>query len=179
VTSVSEPQFIVVMGVSGSGKTTLARNLSQRLRWPFQEGDELHPAANVEKMSRGEPLTDEDRWPWLDAVGHWIDDRAGAGESGVLTCSALRRAYRDRLRSGRPGVRFCHVTAPAEVLRERLETRRGHYMPASLLPSQLATLEPLQPDERGVVVGAEGDPDDVLALALRGLGLASSSEAGT
>jgi gluconokinase len=167
----STPVFVVVMGVSGSGKTTLGKAIAEHLDWQFQEGDELHPRANVEKMSRGEPLTDEDRWPWLDAVGRWRDARADAGESAVLTCSALRRAYRDRLRSGRPGVRFCHVLVSAETVRERLQRRHGHYMPASLLPSQLATLQPLEEDEPGVTVSAEGDPADVLAEALRGLGL--------
>jgi gluconokinase len=168
---VSAPQFVIVMGVSGSGKTTLAEGLSRRLGWPFEEGDSLHPAANVEKMSRGEPLTDEDRWPWLDAIGDWLDGQARAGRSAVLTCSALRRRYRDRLREGRPGVRFCHVVAPPDEIRGRLEIRRGHYMPASLLPSQLATLEPLDSDEPGVTVSAEGEPEDVLEGALRCLGL--------
>jgi gluconokinase len=166
-----DPMFVIVMGVSGSGKTTLAEGLADRLDWPFQEGDELHPRANVEKMSRGEPLTDEDRWPWLDAIGRWLDEQAEAGRSAVLTCSALRRVYRDRLREGRPGVRFCHVVAPEGVLRRRLEERRGHYMPASLLPSQLATLEPLDDDEPGVTVSVENDPADVQIAALRALGL--------
>jgi gluconokinase len=165
------PVFVVVMGVSGSGKTTVGKGIAERLHWRFQEGDELHPRANVEKMSRGEPLTDEDRWPWLEAIGAWLDTRGDAGESAVLTCSALRRTYRDRLRSGRAGVRFCHVDVDADTLHERLQRRRGHYMPASLLASQLATLEPLGEDEPGVVVAAEGDPAQVLAEALRGLGL--------
>jgi gluconokinase len=165
------PVFVVVMGVSGSGKTTLGRAIAERLQWRFQEGDELHPRANVEKMSRGEPLSDDDRRPWLDAIGEWLDDRSRAGENAVLTCSALRHSYRDRLRAGRPGLRFCHVDVPEATLRGRLEHRRGHYMPASLLPSQLATLEPLADDEPGVVVSADGDPDDVLAEALRALGL--------
>jgi gluconokinase len=167
----STPVFVVVLGVSGSGKTTLGEGLAARLRWRFQEGDNLHPRANVEKMSRGEPLNDEDRWPWLDAIGQWLDERARAGESAVLTCSALRRRYRHRLRVGRPGVRFCHVVADEDTLRDRLEHRQGHYMPASLLPSQLATLEPLDDDEPGVVVSAEGDPAEVQAEALRALGL--------
>ena len=167
----ADPVHLVVMGVSGSGKTVLARGLAERLRWPFQEGDDLHPAANVEKMSRGEPLTDEDRRPWLDALGSWLDARTRAGESAVLTCSALRRSYRDRLRDGRPGVRFCHLAVDADALRERLELRRGHYLPASLLPSQLATFEPLQPDEPGVTVVAVGTPDQVLGAVLHALGL--------
>jgi gluconokinase len=162
------PVIVVVMGVSGSGKTTLAKGIAERLHWTFEEGDELHPRANVEKMSRGEPLDDDDRRPWLEAIGRWLDSRIAAGESAVLTCSALRRTYRDLLREGRPGVRFCHVAPSEKVLRER---RRGHYMPASLLPSQLATLEPLGDDEPGVTVSAEGDPADVLAEALLALGL--------
>ena len=169
--SMSPPVFVVVMGVSGSGKTTLGRGIAARLHWRFQEGDDLHPRANVEKMSRGEPLTDADREPWLDAIGTWLDERRLAGESAVLTCSALRRPYRDRIRAGRPGVRFCHVVVSTDTLRERLEYRRGHYMPASLLPSQLATLEPLGQDEPGVVVSAEEDPADVLTEALEALGL--------
>jgi gluconokinase len=167
----SAPVFVVVMGVSGSGKTTLAEGIAARLHWRFQEGDELHPRANVEKMSRGEPLTDDDRQPWLDAIGRWLDERAAAGESAVLTCSALRRVYRDRMREGRPGVRFCHVVASPQTLRDRLQHRRGHYMPASLLSSQLATLEPLADDEPGVTVSADGSPEDALAEALELLGL--------
>jgi gluconokinase len=122
-------------------------------------------------MSRGEPLTDADRGPWLDAIGRWLDERAAAGESAVLTCSALRRSYRDRMRQGRPGVRFCHVVASAQTIRDRLERRRGHYMPPSLLPSQLATLEPLDDDEPGVTVTADRAPDVVLDEALELLGL--------
>jgi len=168
----SGPIFVIVMGVSGSGKTTLATGIAQRMGWQFREGDELHPPANVEKMSRGEALTDEDRWPWLEAIGQWLDDRAARGESAVVTCSALRRTYRDLLRQGRPGVVFCHVTASPDQIRRRVEQRRGHYMPASLLPSQLATLEPLGSDEPGVTVSGEGEPSVVLEQALRALGLA-------
>ena len=169
MTRVPDPVIVIVMGVSGSGKTTLARGLAQRLHWEFQEGDELHPRSNVAKMSRGEPLTDEDRRPWLEAIGYWIDERERAGNRAVLTCSALRRTYRDFLRRGRPGVVFCHVTADADLIRRRMEARRGHYMPPSLLPSQLATLEPLTPDEPGFTVSAEGEREDVLSGALDGL----------
>jgi gluconokinase len=172
------PDFVVVMGVSGSGKSTLARGLAQRLGWQFQEGDELHPAANVAKMSRGEPLTDGDRRPWLEAIGRWLDERSAQGVRAVVTCSALRRSYRDLLREGRPGVVFCHVTASEELISDRLEHRRGHYMPASLLPSQLSTLEPLEPDEAGITVSADGSPDAVLDQALRGLGLDPEGEPG-
>jgi gluconokinase len=163
--------IVVVMGVSGSGKTTLGRGIAARLHWSFQEGDDLHPAANVAKMSRGQPLTDDDRWPWLERLAAWMDARLAAEESGVLTCSALHRSYRDFLREGRPEVRFAHVTVDPESLGARLERRTGHYMPASLLASQLAALEPLQPDEPGVTVLGEGPSDAVLDESLRRLGL--------
>jgi gluconokinase len=162
--------LVIVMGVSGSGKTTLARGLADRLGWQFLEGDELHPESNVAKMSAGLPLTDEDRAPWLARLGAWLDARAAAGESAVVTCSALKRSYREVLAGGRPGVRFCHVQADPERIRRRVEDRRGHYMPGSLLPSQLQTLEPLAPDEPGFVVSADGEPEEVLAQALRRLG---------
>lgn len=168
--------IVVVMGVSGSGKTTLGQGIAARLGWPFQEGDDLHPAANVEKMARGEALTDDDRRPWLEAVGEWMDERRAAGASAVLTCSALRRGYRDLLRRGRPEVRFCHVTVDPDLLRQRLEARRGHYMPPSLLPSQLATLEPLAADEPGVTLSGDGAPDTVVEKAVRLLGLPAASE---
>ena len=152
---------VVVMGVSGSGKTTVARELVARLGWPFAEGDEFHPAANIAKMSAGTPLDDDDRWPWLDALGRWIGEQEAAGRSAVITCSALKRSYRDRLRRGHPSVWFAHVTTPPEVLEQRLRERRGHYMPASLLASQLATLEELGPDEPGTTVVGHGSPADV------------------
>jgi gluconokinase len=168
---VPEPLVVVVMGVSGSGKTTLAAALADALGCDFLEGDALHPPANVAKMARGEPLTDDDRRPWLETIGSWIDVRRGLGRRAVVTCSALRRSYRDTLRAGRPGVRFCLVAVSPEALAERLKTRRGHYMPASLLPSQLATLEPLEPDEPGVTISGDGTPDEVLRTALAALGL--------
>jgi gluconokinase len=165
------------MGVSGSGKTTLGQGISQRLGWEFLEGDELHPPANVDKMAAGAPLTDEDRWPWLRAIGEWIDRRAAAGDSAVLTCSALRRSYRDALRHDRPGLVFCHVTADPQVIGRRVAQRRGHYMPASLVPSQLATLEPLADDEPGITVSGGAPPAEVLAAAVQLLGLDDVDEA--
>lgn len=170
----AQPRFIVVMGVSGSGKTTVAKGIAQTMNWIFAEGDEFHSDANVEKMRSGVPLTDEDRWPWLRSIGAWIDEHESGGRSAVITCSALRRAYRDLLREGRPTVSFCHVDVPQEVLEERLGARTGHYMPASLLPSQLATLEPLGDDEPGVVVHAIGDQQQVLKEALEALDLTAA-----
>ncbi|MCW2572084.1 MAG: gluconate kinase [Frankiales bacterium] len=157
------------MGVSGSGKTTVAVRLAKRLGWVFAEGDDFHPSVNVEKMRSGHPLTDEDRWPWLQALADWIGAREAAGESAVLTCSALKRSYREVLDRGHPSVRFVHVTVSADTLRERLEHRHDHYMPASLLDSQLAALEPLQPDEPGLTLPGDGDPDDVVEELLRRL----------
>ena len=160
---------MVVMGVSGAGKSTVGRLLAGRLGWEFAEGDDLHPPANVRKMAAGEALTDSDRWPWLEAVASWIDGELRSGRSGVITCSALKRSYREVLVGDRTDVYFCHVQADPELIRERVEAREGHYMPSSLLPSQLATLEPLAPDERGFVVSAEDGPDDVLHEALQKL----------
>ena len=158
---------LVIMGVAGTGKSTVAGLLAGQLGWDLAEGDDLHPEANVAKMSSGVPLTDEDRWPWLDDLRAWIDaDPADA----VITCSALRRVYRDLLREGRPHVRFLHVTAESDVILDRMEHRPGHYMPPSLLPSQLATLEPLGDDEPGVTITNEGSAAQVLDRALAALG---------
>jgi gluconokinase len=167
----SAADHVVVMGVSGSGKSTVAKGISTVTGWEFAEGDAFHSDANVAKMKAGHPLTDEDRWPWLEAIGAWISSKEDRGESAVITCSALRRAYRDVLCKNRPHVRFLHVTAPSELIRDRMEHRPGHYMPASLLPSQLATLEPLQPDEPGIAITNEGTAAVVLDRALAALGL--------
>jgi gluconokinase len=164
------PDVVVVMGVSGSGKSTVAKGLSTVLGWEFAEGDAFHPEANVAKMRGGTALVDEDRWPWLAAIGEWISEKESRGESGVVTCSALRRAYRDVLREGRPDVRFLHLTAPSDIIRDRMEHRPGHYMPASLLDSQIATLEPLGDDEPGVTITHEGTAAQVLDRALVALG---------
>jgi len=165
------PVLVVVMGVSGSGKTTVAKGVAVSMGWLFAEGDAFHPEANVDKMHVGTPLTDEDRWPWLRLIGDWMDEQEQAGRSAVVTCSALRRVYRDLLREHRPAVRFLHVTVPTDTIADRLEHRAGHYMPPSLLPSQLATLEPLEDDEPGVTVPGGGSEPEVLARALAALGL--------
>ncbi len=162
---------IVVMGVSGSGKSTVARELAIEMHWPFAEGDDFHSAANVAKMHSGHPLTDDDRWPWLESIGAWIGAREQEDQSGVVACSALSREYRDVLRRGRPGVRFLHVMVPADVIQDRIERRTDHFMPASLLGSPLGTLEPLEPDEPGVKVVNEGTPADVVGRAIAALGL--------
>ena len=170
-TAPNTPDHVVVMGVSGSGKSTVAKGISTVTGWEFAEGDAFHSDANVAKMKAGEQLTDEDRWPWLEAIGDWISSKEQLGESAVITCSALRRAYRDVLSHDRPHVRFLHVTAPSELIRDRMEHRPDHYMPASLLPSQLATLEPLESDEPGTAITNEGTSPVVLDRALAALGL--------
>jgi gluconokinase len=154
------------MGVSGVGKTTVAVRVAAMLGWPFGEGDDFHPPANVEAMAAGRPLTDADRWPWLDRIGEWLDAQRAADRSVVVTCSALRRAYRERLRGGRPGLWFCELDAPPAQVGERIAARVGHYMPPDLLPSQLAALEPLGPDESGARVAAQGSPEQVAAAVV-------------
>jgi len=156
---------IVVMGVSGSGKSVVGAALATALGLPYADGDDLHPQANVEKMRAEVPLTDEDRLPWLDRCGGWLAEHEVTG--GVLACSALRRSYRDRIRRHAPAVRFVELDVPEPVLRDRLLNRTGHFMPASLLDSQLATLEPLGGDEPGVRVAVPADAsiDTTVALA--------------
>ena len=152
---------IVLMGVAGVGKSSVMDALAERLRWPTAEGDALHPASNVEKMGAGVPLTDEDRAPWLERIALWIGDREAERSSSIVTCSALRRGYRDVLRQGHPSVWFVHLVAPDEVIATRIGHRGGHFMPATMLASQLDTLEPLQPDEPGWAVDALAPPGDV------------------
>jgi gluconokinase len=166
---------LVVMGVSGVGKTSVTRALVERTGWVFQEGDDLHPEANRAKMAAGTPLTDDDRWPWLRRIAAWIGEQEAAGHSAVVTCSALRRSYRDLLRDGHPSVRFVHLHASEEVLNERVTHRHHEYMPAGLLRSQLDTLEPLGADEPGARVDTDGDAEAVAARALQALGLAGGS----
>ena len=144
---------IVVMGVSGCGKSLIGAALAKRLGLRFLDGDSLHPPENIEKMAHGTPLDDADRAPWLDAVG-----AALGGQADVVACSALKRAYRDRIRARAPGVVFVHLAGDRAVLARRVANRPGHFMPAALLDSQLATLEPLQPDEAGMVVDLTQTP---------------------
>ncbi len=159
--------LVVVMGVCGCGKSTVGDLVARELGVPFLDGDSLHPVENVAKMAAGTPLTDDDRWPWLAAVGTRLKD---AGEEGlVLACSALRRSYRDAIRNQAPGTVFVHLHGSREVLEQRLAARSGHFMPAALLDSQLATLEPLGSEEAGLVVDIAGPVQQVIAGALTGL----------
>lgn len=155
------------MGVAGSGKTTTAALLAQELRASLDtvveaEADDFHSPANVAKMASGTPLTDEDRWPWLDSIHSWLVEQNQAGARAVVTCSALRRTYRDVLRAHDLPLSFVHLDAPYEVLKARMSSRPGHYMPVSLLDSQLATLEVLEPDEPGFVVDVQQSPANVV-----------------
>lgn len=158
---------LVVMGVSGSGKSTVAIPLAKRLGWPFEEGDDLHPAANVAKMKAGIPLDDADRAPWLTAVAAWIAARLSADSGGVVTCSALKRSYRDRLREAGKGVTFVYLEGSKAVIGERVAQRQGHFMPPALLDSQFATLEEPTPEEHSIVIDidqpAERQVDEIVA----------------
>jgi gluconokinase len=159
------------MGVSGAGKSTIAALLAERLGWTFEEGDSLHPTSNVEKMAAGIPLTDDDRWPWLAKIADWIDGRLDTGENGIITCSALKRSYRNVLNRRGWGVEFIYLAVDRDDLEERVEHREGHFMPPSLLDSQLATLEPPTAGEPAIRVDAATDSQLVVDRVLRELGL--------
>jgi gluconokinase len=156
-TRIVTPVILIVAGVAGSGKTTVGALLAGRLRWRFADADSFHPEANVAKMRAGIPLTDADREPWLHAITAWIDERIAAGESAVVTCSSLKRVYRDDLLATRPAVTMVFLQVSRAVLEHRLMTRPGHFFSEKLLASQLAALEPPGPDERVYTVLAEGD----------------------
>jgi gluconokinase len=167
--------IVVLAGVSGSGKTTVGSLLASRLGWPFEDGDALHPPANVAKMRSGVPLTDEDRKPWLAAVAGWMDRQIAAGVSAVVACSALKRRYREFLLSGRPTARLVLLDADREVLADRLRERHGHFFPVWLLESQLAALELPGPGEPGIVVTATGNPATIADEIIQRLGLAAGT----
>lgn len=167
-----EPVVLVLMGVSGSGKSTVAALLAGRLGWDFEEGDDLHPTANVAKMASGHALTDEDRWPWLTEVAAWITEHTSAGRPGVLTCSALKRSYRDVLRGEH--VVFVYMAGSYEEIASRLSARHGHYMPAALLDSQFATLEPPSADERSITVSIAASSLAETAEIIDALGLTTA-----
>jgi gluconokinase len=172
-TSDSSPIALIVMGPSSTGKTTTAELLSRKLQWDFAEGDTFHPPSNIEKMSAGIPLDDTDRQPWLVKIRDWISEHAEAGRNVVITCSALKRSYRDILASAEADVRFIQLVADKTLVAERMAKRKGHFMPPSLLDSQFATLEDLQPDETGVKITVDAPPETVVERALAGLALNS------
>ena len=150
---------IVVMGVSGSGKSTVGAALAQRLRVPFADADDFHPPANIAKMTAGQPLDDGDRHPWLETIGQWLAEHA---DGGVMSCSALKRKYRDQLRTHDPHVMFLYLAGTPEVIGRRQASRPGHFMPASLLRSQFDTLEPLAPEELGITIDVDQDIDSIV-----------------
>jgi gluconokinase len=165
-----KPCALVVMGVSGSGKSTIADKLAERLGWTFEDGDRFHPASNVAKMSAGHPLTDEDRWPWLQAIADEIDRVCTAGEHAVIACSALKRAYRDILVHGRSDVRMVYLNGSQELIASRLARRKGHFMPPGLLDSQFKTLEPPDESEHPLTVSIDGSVDAIVDDIVRQLG---------
>jgi gluconokinase len=161
--------IILVMGVSGSGKTTIGAMLAGRLGWEYAEADDFHPQANVDKMHAGIPLTDEDRWPWLERIAGWIDDEMAAGRSAVVTCSALKRAYRTLLH--RDGNRLVYLDGSKELISRRLAARHGHFFPAALLDSQFRDLEPPGPDENPIVIPLNGSPAQTVDKIIAALDL--------
>ncbi len=167
--TVTKPVIAVVMGVSGSGKTTVSALLAAALGCQFQEGDELHPSENVEKMRSGTPLTDADRLPWLRKIGEEIDSWRARGESGVLTCSALKRPYRDIIIGNRLDVTLVYLKGPYDLIRRRMAARHEHFMPAALLDSQFATLQEPTPDEHPITVNVGGRPADIAIEIVRQL----------
>jgi carbohydrate kinase (thermoresistant glucokinase family) len=167
-----DDRTLVLMGVSGSGKSTVAGVLAGQLGWDLAEGDDMHPAANVAKMAAGHPLDDNDRWPWLDQVATWIRAHTDAGRPGVITCSALRRSYRDVLRGEQ--VVFVLLAGEFQQIKSRLTVRHGHYMPVDLLRSQFDTLEPLGPDEHALTVDIGASPAELAEQIIERLRLVAA-----
>jgi len=152
------------MGVSGSGKSTVGAALAQRLRVPFADADDFHPQANIDKMSAGHPLDDTDRHPWLESIGQWLAEHSGGG---VMSCSALKRQYRDQLRTHCADVEFLHLAGTLDVIARRQASRPGHFMPPALLASQFETLEPLESDEHGVTIDVDQSIDSIIETYVR------------
>ena len=159
---------VVVMGVAGCGKSTVAEAIHERLGYVYAEGDDFHPQANIDKMSAGIPLTDEDRWPWLNVINSWMVAREALGENTVVSSSALKRSYREVLAKDVPTF-FIHLNGSHELIQQRLSERKGHFMPPALLPSQFAILEPLVPEENGVEISIEGSVDEMVDRAIEAL----------
>lgn len=160
---------LVVMGVSSSGKSSVAAMLAKRLGWRFADGDDFHPPANVKKMTAGQPLTDDDRWPWLQAIADEIDRVSTDGGRMVVACSALRRVYRDILVHGRHDVRIIFLEGSKDLIADRMAARKGHFMPGTLLDSQFRTLEAPTPDERPIAVSIDDDIDGIVDTIIRQL----------
>ncbi|HJZ32525.1 MAG TPA: gluconokinase [Hyphomicrobiaceae bacterium] len=165
---------IVLMGVSSSGKSTIGARLAKLLDWPFRDADSFHPAANIEKMRAGIPLEDSDRWPWLDAIAHWIDQQLSKGQSAIVSCSALKRSYRQRLIGDRRNVRLVFLKGSFELIKKRMQQRRGHFMPLSLLHSQFQVLEEPEADEHAITVSISAPPQRVAHRIISALGLATA-----
>jgi gluconokinase len=169
----NDTSVVVAMGVSGSGKSTIASMLAQRLHWVYEDGDWFHPKSNIEKMHHGEPLNDEDRWPWLHAIAEWIDATRRASGHGVVACSALKRAYRDILIGDRRGVRLVFLKGDRDLIARRVAARADHFMPTALLDSQFAALEEPQADERPIVVSIVPHPREIVETIVKDLGIES------
>jgi gluconokinase len=167
----AQPVVLVLMGVSGCGKTTVAAILAGQLGWPFEEGDALHPQSNIDKMKAGHPLDDTDRAPWLEKIAEWADGCLDAGRSGVITCSALKRSYRDVINRRGSGVVFVYLAGSRETIAARLAARHGHFMPSALLDSQFADLEEPTADEPEIRVDVGPAPADIARMILEKLGL--------
>lgn len=173
---IDDVAVLVVMGVSGSGKSTIASMLAHRLAWLYEDGDWLHPQSNIDKMHHGEPLNDNDRWPWLHAIADWIDRTRGSGQRGIVACSALKRAYRDILIGTRPDVRLIFLRGDRNLIARRVAARADHFMPPELLDSQFQALEEPQPDEHPIVVSIAPHPREIVETIVRELGI--DTEAG-
>jgi gluconokinase len=173
----TSPAVLIVMGVSGSGKSTISTLLAMRLHWEFEDGDWFHPAANIDKMHSGIPLTDEDRWPWLAAIAEWIDKTRASGGHGVIACSALRRRYRDVLIGAREDVRLVYLKGDEAMIARRFATRHEHFMPASLLHSQFEALEEPGPDEDPITVSIEPAPREIVSRIVSALSTAEDVSA--
>ncbi|MGK5553816.1 gluconokinase [Actinomadura kijaniata] len=171
MTAGEPPLVVVVMGVSGSGKTTVGRLLADRLGWEYAEADGFHSEANIAKMREGTPLTDEDRRPWLESIAAWIDARLASGEPGVVTCSALKRSYRDLLAGGRPRVRLVYLAGDRDLIADRMAARGDHFFKPAMLDSQFRDLEPPAPDENALHVPVTLEPEEIVQRVRAALGL--------